>query len=111
EKTAFRFEDKLYQFKRLPFGLHSAPQTFQRIMNHILSDMPFVKCYLDDVIVFSTNPEDHVKHLEQVFKALNQAGLRVHKDKCVYAVSEIEFLGYKVGNGSRGPTSSKVEKI
>lgn len=111
EKTAFRFEGKLYQFKRVPMGLHSAPQTFQRLMNQVLSDLPFAKCYLDDIIVFSKNLEEHVQHLEAVFMALHKANLRVHRDKCVFAVSEVEFLGNKIGNGCRSPTREKIEKI
>src|SRR5699024_1583794 len=94
-----------------PFGLHSAPQTFQRLMNDVLEDLPFARPYLDDIIVFSRNVKEHMRHLEAVFRALNKANLRIHKDKCVYAVSQVEFLGFKVGNHVRSPTSAKVEKI
>ena len=52
KKTAFAFKGKLYHFKRMPFGLTSAPQTFQRLMKKILGDLPFVVCYLDDVLIF-----------------------------------------------------------
>ena len=111
DKTAFRFDGKLYQFKRVPMGLHSAPQTFQRLMNRVLEGLPFAKCYLDDIIVFSENVKQHIAHLDEVFKALHKANLRVHKDKCVFAVTEIEFLGNKIGNGWRSPTDEKVKKI
>ena len=43
EKTAFRFKGKLFQFKRVPFGLHSAPQSFQRLMNDVLEGLPFAR--------------------------------------------------------------------
>lgn len=51
-KTVFQFMGKLYQFKRMSFGLCTAPQTFQRLIRIIMSDLPYVHCYLDDVIIF-----------------------------------------------------------
>src|SRR5699024_4715014 len=58
DKTAFRFQGRLYRFTRMPFGLSSAPQTFQRLMDQILGHLPFTRCYLDDIVVFSTNEEE-----------------------------------------------------
>jgi len=111
EKTAFSFEGRLYEFNRIPFGLHSAPQEFQRMMNEVLAGLPFAKPYLDDIIIFSDSLEEHIKHLEIVFKALNRANLRINSKKCIYAVTQVEFLGYKVGAGLRSPTDKKMEQI
>ena len=109
--TAFRFGKKLYQFTRMPFGLCSAPQTFQRLMNQVLSHLPFAECYLDDIVVFSANEEEHLHHLEEVFKALEKANLRFNREKCQFAVEEIEYLGFKISQSRRSPTTFKVDKI
>ena len=109
--TAFRFGKKLYQFRRMPFGLNSAPQTFQRLMNKVLEDLPFAECYLDDVVIFSANLEEHLQHLEQVFCALKKANLRFNPSKCEFAVQEIEYLGFKICRNRRSPTTDKVQAI
>lgn len=67
EKTAFATPFGLYEFDVLPFGLHSAHATFQRMMNHILRDcQSFSGAYIDDVVVFSKRWEEHLKHLKEL---------------------------------------------
>lgn len=65
EKTAFSTENGHYEFLRMPFGLKNAPSTFQRVMDHILKGLNNVIClvYLDDIIVFSTSLQEHIKNL------------------------------------------------
>ncbi|KAF4646541.1 hypothetical protein FOZ61_005680, partial [Perkinsus olseni] len=55
----------LYEWLRMPFGLASAPATFQRLMDSIVGDLPFVKCYLDDLLIYSSSMEEHLDHLRQ----------------------------------------------
>ena len=55
--------DMLFHWKFLPFGLKNAPAEFQRVMDQVLKGLPFARCYIDDVIIFSDTPEEHVKHL------------------------------------------------
>jgi hypothetical protein len=111
DKTAFRFGKNLYQFTRMPFGLSAAPQTFQRLMNDVLRHLPFAACYLDDIVIFSASLEEHIQHLEAVFKALEEANLKINRDKCEFATQEVEYLGLRIGNGCRSPTSAKIEKL
>jgi len=56
-------EDYLYQWKFLPFGLKNAPVEFQKVMDQMLPNLGFAKCYIDDIIVFSITPRDHMHHL------------------------------------------------
>ena len=72
EKTAFRTPQGLYEFKVLPFGLANAPVVFQTLMNKIFSQHigKSVLVYLDDILVYSKTPEDHLKHLHEVFEIL-----------------------------------------
>lgn len=109
--TAFAFENKLYEFERMPFGLVSAPQTFQRMMEMILGHLEFVECYLDDIIVFSENKKQHENHLKQVFNILRKEKLRLNKEKCEFGKSVIEYLGFKIDSGKRSIISVNKEKI
>jgi len=70
----------LFEFEVMPFGLHNAPATFQRLMNHILLD--FTRAYIDDIVIFSQSWEEHLGHLGEVFRRLAKAGLRVKLVKC-----------------------------
>ena len=70
EKTAFITQKGLFQFEVLPFGLSNAVSAFQRTMETVLEGLPNVRVYLDDIMVYSTTLDDHIQHLESVFKKL-----------------------------------------
>ena len=84
----------------VPFGLKNAPLYFQRRMDHILRDLPFCRCYIDDIIVWSNSMEEHIQHLEEIFKLLREAGLKVHPGKCVFGADSIDFLGHRISANS-----------
>ena len=107
-KTAFAFEGKLYQFKRMPFGLTGAPQTFQRLMQKVLGHLPFVVCYLDDVLVFSESENDHLIHVKSVLDTLRTANLRLNAEKCKFGARKVDFLGFKIEDGTKAPTQDKT---
>ena len=65
----------LFQYKRLPFGVASVPGIFQRVMDSLLTGIPGVTVYLDDILVMGKTEEDHLSALEEVLKRLSQAGL------------------------------------
>ena len=67
-KTAITTPFGLYEFVRMPFGLRNAAQTFQRFIDRVLHGLHFSYSYIDDVLIASTNPEEHESHLQQVFK-------------------------------------------
>ncbi|XP_025089823.1 uncharacterized protein LOC112561503 [Pomacea canaliculata] len=82
-----------YFFRRLPFGISSAPEIFQRTMETILKDVPNIICYFDDILVYSENEQAHEKHLERVMKTLASANLKLNYEKCELRKHEIEFFG------------------
>jgi putative transposase len=88
-KTAFwgvNFHDKdcLYQWKFLPFGLKNAPAEFQLMMDRILARLYFVRCYIDDIVVYNDTVEEHQIHLQIVFERLKAHGFRLHPGKCKF---------------------------
>ena len=112
-KTAFICEYGQYEFNRMPFGLTNAPGTFQRLMNKIMKPVLYESAlvYLDDIIVFSKTIEDHIKHLETVFKILAEAGLKLKLKKCDFFKEEINYLGHVVSRNGVTPNAAKVEAI
>lgn len=72
----------LYRYRRLPFGITSAPALFQRAMDQILSGLTGVQCYLDDLLITGKDEQEHLRNLNATLQRLEEYGLRVRKDKC-----------------------------
>ena len=111
QKTAITTPFGLFEFTRMPFGLRNAPQTFQRFMDMILQGLPFVFCYIDDILIASEDYDQHIQHLREVFTRLDKNGLTINAAKCVFALSEIEFLGHTVNSDGIKPTLQRVQGI
>jgi len=73
----------------MPFGLTGAPSSFQRLMNQIFRGLSFVTTYVDDILVRSTDKQQYLIHLQEVFDHLKQAGLTLRGRKCHLGVSEV----------------------
>ena len=86
----------LFHWKFLPFGLKIAPTECQRVMDQIMKGFPFAQCYVDDVIIFCDTPEEHVKHLQQVFERLQSWGLCLHHGKCKFFHEQLPYLGHMI---------------
>ena len=110
EKTTFVTSSGTYSFNVMPFGLTNAPATFQRTMNTILE--PFINkfafVYLDDILVFSKTKEEHIKHLEIIFDALEKHNFKLNHKKCKFLEREVNFLGFHI---SQEGISTQVQKI
>ena len=84
----------------MPFGLHGAPATFQRMMDRLLWDVPeFAAAYLDDLIIHSTTWEEHLRHVRMIFEKLRSAGLTIKPKKCQLGMTKCVYLGHVVGGG------------
>ena len=90
-----------YECETMPFGATNAPATFQRLMEDCLGDLNMNWCivYLDDVIVYSKTPEEHLERFEAVFQKLSNAGLKLKPSKCSFFKNKITYLG--TSNNSR----------
>ena len=68
----------------MPFGLKNAAQTFQRLMDSVLRDLPFLFVYLDDILIASASRTEHLSHLRTLFERLSMHGLIINPAKCQF---------------------------
>nr|KAG5700450.1 hypothetical protein BaRGS_010363 [Batillaria attramentaria] len=97
-------------FNRLPFGISSASEVFQRTMSTVLSDLEGVICHMDDVLVHAENQAEHDAILRQVMQRLQDAGLTLN-DKCEFSKPSIKFLGHIIDSAGIRPDPAKIEAI
>ncbi len=98
EKTAFVTHGGLYEFNRMPFGLATAPATFQRAMELALAGLTYsiCLCYLDDIIIFSNTITEHCNRLRAVLTRFRQHDLRLNLAKCTFAAKKVHYLGHMI---------------
>lgn len=103
----------LFQFRRMPFGLHNAPATWQRLIDRVLGiDLePYVFVYLDDIIIIANDFQKHLEVLREVLQRLKGAGLTVSREKCQFCRSELKYLGYVVNQKGLAVDPEKVMSI
>ena len=117
EKTAFSTPQGLYEFRVMPFGLTNAPSVFQRLIQQVLmrlnpeSGTSFVAAYIDDILVFSTTIQEHLRHLQLVLERLQQVGLKLKPAKCRFARKEVEYLGHIITPDGLKPNPSLVSAV
>ena len=112
-KTAFITRRGLYEYNTLPFGLCSAPASFERCMEMVFRGLQWrtLLVYLDDVVIFSSTLEEHISRLDDVFGRLKAAGLKLKPSKCDLLREEVLFLGHVVTKDGVKPDPRKVECI
>jgi hypothetical protein len=112
-KTAFRTRWGVYEFMVMPFGLTNAPATFQEYINNALWEHldDFVIAYLDDILIFSKTPEEHVVHVKKVLQKLREKDIPLKLSKCEFHKDSVSFLGYIVSKDGLAPDPKKVKAI
>ena len=99
---------------RTPFGLRNAPAAFQAVMDFEIRKAGLednVVCFIDDILVFSETPEEHVQLLERVFEMLLACGLRAHPEKSQFGSDTIDFLGFEVSQFGLTPQEARVKAL
>ena len=92
-KTAFNSPFRKYEYVKVPFRLAQAPAYFQELMTGILKDFPFTIAYLDDIIIFSKTPQEHLTHICMVFEKLRTTNLSMKKSKCSFFLKGKTIFG------------------
>ena len=102
-----------FECLRMPFGLTNAPATFQRLMESCLGDLHLNWCiiYLDDIIIYSKTPEEHIERLDGVLEKLQKAGLKLKPSKCEFIKGRITYLGHIVSKNGIETDPKKIAAV
>jgi transposase InsO family protein len=113
ERTAFTIGPLgFYEFQSMPFGLTNSPATFQKLMHRCLGDL-HKDClvYLDDIIIFSTDLDEHMKKLEKVFERLKEYNLKLKPSKCKFLQKSVKYLGHIVSQDGIQTDPDKLQVV
>lgn len=112
-KTAFSTPYGHYEFNKMPFGLKTAPATFQRMMDLVLSGLQGIELfvYMDDIVVYGNLLEEHSRKLRILLARLQNAGLTLQPDKCHFLRKEIVYLGHAITKEGVKPDSRKIKAV
>ena len=98
-----------WRYVKMPFGVASAPATFQKLMDIVLKDCTEYSCvYIDDILIWSTSWKQHLEDLNAVFAELKKAGLTCKPTKCQFGMTTLQFLGHEIGNGKISVPTARV---
>ena len=113
QKSAFCCKYGHYEMTRMPFGLNNAASTFQRTMELILQGLQWETClvYIDDIIVYGSDFNQHLRRVDQVLNRIKEAGLKLKPDKCHMLQTEVVFLGHVVSKEGFRPNPVNTSKI
>ena len=101
----------LYRYNRLCFGPSPAPAIFQKWVDNLVAGIPGVAAYLDDIIVTGQTKAEHLGNLRRVFAALDNYGLKLQLDKCVFFAPEVSYLGYIISKDGLCASEERVQAI
>ena len=109
--TTFITLFRRYCFNKLPFGISSEPELFQRRMNELLEGLEGVLCHMDDVLIFGHNQSEHDTRLLAVLECLNAAGIILNAEKCMFGKESIRFLGHIIDKSDIRADPEKTSAI
>ena len=112
-KIAFSTHQGKYQFRRMSFGMRNAPFYFQRAMTRVLKPLlgKGVLVYLDDILIYSTNLEEHMELLSQVFELLKKTNFKIGIDKYDFLKKEVHYLGHMISENGVAPDPDKIKAV
>ena len=109
--TAFVTHSGLYRYVRCPYGLKSLPQCFQKVMEMLLRGLQGIHIYLDDVVVCGRTRAEHDSRLQAVLNRIQQHEVTLNKDKCLFGVETVEFLGFRISRAGISVNPARVQGI
>ncbi|CAM1303802.1 Uncharacterised protein r2_g1367 [Pycnogonum litorale] len=109
--TVINTHKGLFKYKRLPYGVSCAPSMFQRIMESLLQNSEMTAVYLDDVIITGRTVKEHDSKLIKVLTILQNAGLRLRREKCEFSKQSLSYLGHIINSEGIRPRKDKIKAI
>ncbi|GJU56753.1 putative reverse transcriptase domain-containing protein [Tanacetum coccineum] len=112
-KTAFRTHYDHYEFQVMPFGLTNAPAVFMDLMNRMCKPYldKFVIVFIDDILIYSKNKQEHGEHLKIILELLKKEELYAKFSKCEFWISKVQFLGHVIDSEGIHVDPAKIEAI
>ncbi|GKE12224.1 putative reverse transcriptase domain-containing protein [Tanacetum coccineum] len=112
-KTAFRMRYGHYEFQVMPFGLTNAPVVFMDLMNRVCKPYldKFVIVFIDDILIYSRNEEEHASHLRIILELLRKEKLYAKFSKCDFWIHIVQFLGHLIDNQGLHVDPAKIEAV
>jgi hypothetical protein len=109
--TTFQTHKGLFRYKRLMFGISSAPEIYQHIVKQSLDGCKNVQNISDDIIVYGRDQREHDECLDKALARLRDRGMTLNADKCVFSVPELTFFGFRISGKGVAPDGEKVRAI
>ncbi|GJY59814.1 putative reverse transcriptase domain-containing protein [Tanacetum coccineum] len=112
-KTAFKTRYGHYEFQVMPFGLTNAPEVFMDLMNRVCKAYldKFVIMFIDNILIYSRNKEEHVNHLRIILELLKKEKLYAKFSKCYFWIHIVQFLGHLIDSQGLHVDPTKIEAI
>ncbi|GJS43204.1 putative reverse transcriptase domain-containing protein [Tanacetum coccineum] len=112
-KTAFRTRYGHYEFQVMPFGLTNAPAVFMDLMNRVCKPYldKFVIVFIDDILIYSKNKQEHEEHLKIILELLKKEELYAKFSKCEFWIPKVQFLGHVIDNKGIHVDPAKIESV
>ncbi|GJY65039.1 putative reverse transcriptase domain-containing protein [Tanacetum coccineum] len=112
-KTAFRTRYGHYEFQVMPFGLTNAPAVFMDLMNRVCKPYldKFVIVFIDDILIYSKNKQEHEEHLKIILELLKKEELYAKFSKCEFWIPKVQFLGHVIDSEGIHVDPAKIEAI
>jgi hypothetical protein len=110
-ETAFSTKEGHWEYQRLTFGLKTAPATFQRMMNVVLSGLTGTRCFVfrDDIVIYAKSLAENDAKIRQVFDRLRGSNLKLKSEKCEFLRKEVSYLGHIISENEYLPEKGKIK--
>ncbi|MEG0619308.1 MAG: reverse transcriptase domain-containing protein [Bacilli bacterium] len=107
--TAFSVYSIKYEFIKMPMGLKNAPRTFQRVISQIMLGLNFVVVYMDDILIFSKDYDEHLSHIKEVLMRLKTNNIAINQEKSKFAQPNVIFLGNNISRHGISPNLQRCK--
>lgn len=109
--TTFKCHKGIFRYKRLMFGLSTAPEQFQKSIEFVLRNITGVFCFVDDILIYGRTKSEHDERVKTVLNRLREYNVLLNEDKCSFGKTELRFLGLKISESGLKPNEEKVNAL